>query len=391
MEVRGIIGLGLLLSLAGCARERGVQAAEGQKAHPVTTEAAQVRDVRRQVDVVGTLAAREEVVVSAEVDGRVARLVHDLGDRVAAGDALIELDQEKLQYRAEAQRAALDQARARYGASGDGELPALDRVPAVVSTGAQLAEAQQQLERAKSLASRSLLAQSDLDTAQTRFDTAKAAHDSALASARQLRADIEAQSSSLRLAQRNLRDAVIRAPFDGYVAERLVSQGQYIQTQAPVMRIVRLQPLKITAEVPEKFAPWIETGRDIAVRVDAYPSQVFAGKVVRIAPAVNLKSRAFAIEGEVPNADGRLKPGTFARVQITTDHVDRAVTVPAAAVQSRYGTNRVFLVQNGQLAGKEVVLGDRLGDRVEVAQGLEAGTTIVAGDVEALADGMKVK
>ena len=112
--------------------------------------------------------------------------------------------------------------------------------------------------------------------------------------------------------------------------------------------------------------------------------------MVRIAPAVNLRSRAFAIEGEVPNPDGKLKPGTFARVQITTDRVERAVTIPFAAVQSRYGTNRVFLVQNGQLAGKEVVLGDRLGDRVEVAQGLDAGTPIVAADVEQLADGMKV-
>jgi len=379
-----------LLSFTGGDRDRDVQAAQNKKAREVKTEPAQIRDVRRQVDVVGTLAAREEVVVSAEVDGRVARLVHDLGDRVASGEALIELDQEKLQYRAEAQRAALEQARARYGASGDGDLPPLEQVPAVVSTTAQLADAQQQLERAKNLSAQNLLARSDLDTAQTRYNTAKAAHDAALASARQLRADIESQSSSLRLAQRNLRDAVIRAPFDGYVAERLVSQGQYIQTQAPVMRIVRLQPLKITAEVPEKFAPWIQTGRELSVRVDAYPSQVFTGKVVRISPAVNLRSRAFAIEGEVPNADGRLKPGTFARVQITTDHVERAITIPAVAVQSRYGTNRVFLVQNGQLAGKEIVLGDRLGDRVEVAQGLEAGTTIVAGDVEQLADGMRV-
>jgi len=385
-----VIGVAGCAGVAGCSRDPGAQAAEGDKARPVRTEQAQIRDVRRQVEVVGTLAAREEVVVSAEVDGRVARLAHDLGDRVNAGDALIELDHEKLQYRAEAQRAALEQARARYGASGDGELPPLDQVPTVVSTSAQMADAQQQFERAKNLASRNLVSRSDLETAQTRYDTARAAHDQALASARQLRADIESQSSSLRLAQRNLRDAVIRAPFDGYVAERLVSQGQYIQTQAPVMRIVRLQPLKITAEVPEKFAPWIQTGREIAVRVDAFPTQVFAGRVVRISPSVNLRSRAFAIEGEVPNSDGRLKPGTFARVQITTDRVERAVTIPAVAVQSRYGTNRVFVVQRGQLVGKEVVLGDRLADRVEVAQGLEAGTTIVAADVEQLADGMKV-
>lgn len=389
MKVHVLLFLGVL-AVSGCARDRGIAAAEGQKPRAVTIEAAQVRDVRRQVDVVGTLAAREEAVISAEVAGRVSRLVHDLGDRVAAGTPLLELDPEKLQYRAEGQRAALDQARARYGAGDDGSLPSLERVPAVVSTGAQLAEARQQLERAKNLASRNLLSRSDLETAQTRFDTAKAAHDSALSSARQLRADVEAQSSSLRLAQRELRDAVIRAPFEGYVAERLVSPGQFVQPQAPVMRIVRLQPLKLTAEVPEKFAPWIETGREMAVKVDAFPQETFAGRVVRIAPAVNLKSRAFAIEGEIPNADGRLKPGTFARVQITTDRVERAVTIPVAAVQSRYGTNRVFTVENGQLVGKEVVLGDRLGDRVEVSKGLDVGARIVAADVEQLADGVRV-
>jgi len=378
------------LSAAACTRDRDLQAAEGQKVRTVRLEAAQVRDVRRQVDVVGTLAAQEEVVVSAEVAGRVSRIVHDLGDRVAAGAPLLELDPEKLRYRAETQRATLAQARARYGAGPEGELPALDRVPAVVSTAAQMADAKQQLDRATNLAERSLLARSDLETAQTKFNTARAAHDQALASARQLRADIEGQTSSLRLAERELRDAVIRAPFDGFVAERLVSQGQYVQPQAAVMRIVRVHPLKLTAEVPEKFAPWIETNREIAVRVDAFPGQTFAGRIVRIAPSVNLRSRAFAVEGAVPNPDGRLKPGTFARVLIATDRVDRAVTIPVAAIQSRYGTNRVFVVQNGQLAGREIVLGDRLGDRVEVSQGLDAGTAIVAVDVEQLAEGMKV-
>ena len=129
---------------------------------------------------------------------------------------------------------------------------------------------------------------------------------------------------------------------------------------------------------------------DLAAREDVVVSAEVHGRVVRISPSVSLKSRAFAIEGEVPNGDGRLKPGTFARVQITTDHVDRAITVPFAAVQSRYGTNRVFLVSDGKLTGREVVLGDRLGDRVEVTSGLEAGRPVVAGDVEQLTDGMSV-
>jgi RND family efflux transporter MFP subunit len=390
MRVFPIIFAVAAAAAAGCSRDRNVQAAEQSKPRTVKVEPAQVRDVRREVDLVGTLAAREEVTVSAEVAGRVAKLVQDLGDRVQAGGPLVELDQEKLLYRAQGQRAALEQARARYGASAAGDLPPLEKVPEVVSTAAQLVDAQQRLDRAKSLASRKLLPQSDLDDAQTKLETARAARDQALASARQLHADIQAQESAVRLAERELRDATIRAPFDGFVAERLVSLGQFVQPQTPVMRIVRLHPLKLTAEVPERFAPWIETGREIDVRVDAYPGQVTHGRLVRISPSVNLKSRAFAIEGEVPNPDGRLKPGTFARVQITTDHVDRAVTVPAAAVQSRYGTSRVFVLSGSQLAGREIVLGDRIEDRVEVTQGLDAGTPIVATDVEQLTDGMKV-
>jgi membrane fusion protein (multidrug efflux system) len=389
--VVGLLALSTVPAVAGCSRNRKAEAAEPAAARSVKTETAQLRDVRRQVDVVGTLAAREEVTVSAEVEGRVARLVHDLGDRVNAGDPLVELDPEKLRFKVAEQRAGLDQARARFGAAADGELPPIERMPEVVSAAAQLADAQQQYERAQTLAGRSLLPQSQLDEAKTKVATAKAAHESALAAARQLRAEIAARASTLGFAERELRDAVIRAPFEGYVAERLVTPGQFVGLKEPIMRIVRLHPLKLTAEIPERFAPWIETGRELAVRADAYPGQSFPGKIVRISPSVNLRSRAFAVEGEVPNPDGRLKPGTFARVQITTDHIDRALTVPAAAIQNRYGTNRVFVVNQGQLVGKEVVMGDRVGERVEVLQGLDAGTTIVASDVEQLSEGMKVK
>ena len=379
-----------LAAAAGCSNSSNASAAGQQAARQVKVEAAELRDVRRAVDVVGTLSAREDVVVSAEIAGRVSNLRHDLGDRVDTGEVLVELDREKAQYGVEAQRAALAQARAKYGASESGDLPPLEKVPEVVSATSQLADAKQRLDRAKSLSERSIVSKSDLDTAQTTYDTAVAAHEQALASARQLRADIEAKGSALRLAERDLRDTSIKAPFQGFVAERRVSLGQYLQPQTPVMRIVQLHPLKVTAEIPEKFAPWMQTGRDLTVRVDAFPTETFQGHIVRIGPSVNLQSRAFAIEGEVPNSDGRLKPGTFARVQITTDHIDRAITIPAASVQSRYGTNRVFVVSNGALQGKEVVLGDRLGDRVEVSSGIDAGMTVVATDVEQLADGMKV-
>jgi membrane fusion protein (multidrug efflux system) len=106
---------------------------------------------------------------------------------------------------------------------------------------------------------------------------------------------------------------------------------------------------------------------------------------------VNPKTRAFGVEGEVPNADMSLKPGTFARVRILTDRVDKSTVVPVSAIQTRYGTSRVFLVRDGRISGAEVELGDRLGPRVELLAGVEPGALIVAEDVEGLTDGTPVE
>jgi multidrug efflux pump subunit AcrA (membrane-fusion protein) len=356
----------------------------------VKTTAVRKMDVRRNVEAVGTLEAQEETVVSAEVEARVSRIVADMGDRVARGTALVELDAEKLRYRLDEQRAALEQARARYGADQQGDLPPIERTPEVVSAAAQLTEAQQQLARARQLAGRNLLPREQLEQAQTKVETARAAYDRSLAAARQIRADITAHSSSLRLAERDVQDATIRAPFDGYIAERLVALGQFVRPETPVVRLVRLHPLRIRAEIPERFAPAIRVGQGLSVRVDAFPDNTFEGRLTRISPAVNLKTRAFQVEGEVPNETAALKPGTFARLRIVTDRVDSTLVVPADAIQTRYGTNRVFVVKNGNLAATEVRVGDRLGTSVEVLSGITAGTTIVSEDVERLADGMAV-
>jgi membrane fusion protein (multidrug efflux system) len=170
-----------------------------------------------------------------------------------------------------------------------------------------------------------------------------------------------------------------------------VSPGQLVRVQTPVMRLVRLHPLRVTAEVPERFSQAVRVGHALGVRVDAFDDRPIEGRITRISPDVNLKSRAFSIEGEVPNPDGALKPGAFARLRIVTDRVDKTIVVPVTAVQTRYGTNRVFVVRDGQVTGVEVKLGDRLGPRVEITEGLEVGAPIVADGVEGLSDGLKVR
>ena len=158
----------------------------------------------------------------------------------------------------------------------------------------------------------------------------------------------------------------------------------------PVMSVVRVDPLKVIAEIPEKMAPWIKDGQSVQLHVDAYPDQTFIGKVSRISPAVNTATRAFPFEALVPNRDALLKPGTFARVLIESGKVDNVLTLPFAALQYRYGVNRVFVVAGDKLAARELKVGDRLGDRIEILDGIKAGDQVAATDVDKLADGMKV-
>ena len=166
--------------------------------------------------------------------------------------------------------------------------------------------------------------------------------------------------------------------------------GELVRTQVPVMTVVRLTPLKVIAEIPEKMAPWISEGQPVTLRVDAYPDRTFTGKVSRISPGVNTSTRAFPFEALVPNGDTVLKPGTFARVHIESGKVDRILTLPYSALQYRYGVNRVFVLEGGKLAMRELGVGERLGDRIEVVSGVKAGQQVAVTDVDTLADGTAV-
>jgi RND family efflux transporter MFP subunit len=194
----------------------------------------------------------------------------------------------------------------------------------------------------------------------------------------------------MKLADRQLRDTDIRAPFDGYVEKRLVNLGELVKTQMPVMSIVRVDPLKVIAEIPEKMAPWIHDGQPVQLHVDAYPDRTFMGKVSRISPAVSTSTRAFPFEALVPNTDAVLKPGTFARVHIESGKIDTVLTLPYSTMQYRYGVNRVFVVDGDKLTARELKVGDRLGDRIEILGGVKAGDRVAASDIDKLIDGQKI-
>lgn len=383
--------LALSLSAAGCSKTETAQArGRDTAAKPVKVEAVKAETMKRAVELVGTLAAVDQVTISSEADGKVSRILADLGDRVKAGQTLIQVDREKQQYNFDQQRASLEKALAQLGAPDPQHLPEAEKTPDVQKANADLAQAKQAYERANALFKRTLIPQQTLDDAATTLQSKQASYDLSLQNAKNLRASIQASEASMKLADRQLRDTEIRAPFDGIVEKRLVNLGELVKTQMPVMAIVRVDPLKVVAEIPEKMAPWIKDGQPVQLHVDAYPDRTFVGKVSRISPAVNTATRAFPFEALVPNQDATLKPGTFARVHIESGKLDTVLTLPYSAMQYRYGVNRVFLIEGDKLTVRELKVGDRLGDRIEILSGLKAGDRVAANDIDKLADGQKI-
>ena len=381
----------LLLTAAGCSKTETAPASTGDKtAVKIQVELVRQESARRAVDLVGTLAAVDQVVLSSEADGKVSRILADLGDRVTAGQALLQLDKEKQQYTYEQQKAVLARALAQYGATDPQHLGNIEQTPEAQKANAELVQATQAFARARELFKRTLISQQSLDDAQAALDSKRASYTAALQNAKDLRASIQASEAAMKLAGRQLRDTDIRAPFDGYIEKRLVNLGELVKAQMPVMAIVRLDPLKAIAEIPEKMAPWIKEGQAVDLRVDAYQDKTFSGKISRISPGVTTATRAFAFEALVPNTERLLKPGTFARVHIESGKVDDVITVPFAALQYRYGVNRVFVVAGDKVAMRELSVGQRVGDRIEVIGGVKPGEQIAITDVDTLADGASV-
>jgi len=392
MVLRAVTAVALIAATAACSKSSPAAQARSRDdaAKPVKVEPVKQESIRRSVEVVGTLAAVDEVTVSAEAEGRVSRLLADLGDRVTAGQALVELDREKPQYNFDQQKAALGRALAKFGATDTAHLPPLEKTPDVQRAQAELQQAKQAFERAQELHRRDLVSKQTIDDAETTLQAKQAGYDLALQNGRNLRADIDASEAAMKLADRQLRDTSIRAPFDGYIQKRLVSLGEYVKVQTPAMAVVKIDPLKVTAEIPEKMAPWIKVGQPVELHVDAYRDTVIAGKVSRISPAVNSATRAFPFEALVPNAEGLLKPGTFARVHLETALVDQVLTLNYGSLQYRYGVNRVFVVNGDRLSARELKIGERFGERVEIVGGVKAGEQVATTDVDKLTDGAKV-
>lgn len=323
---------------------KGGQGRGGGAERSVSVETAEAEAATTTDDIraVGGLESDESVQITTEIAGRIAEIAFKEGQAVKAGDILVKLDDALV-------KAEVADAEARF----------------------KLAEAN--LGRANALGRTGIVTGKSQDEAVSNFGVAEAALD---------------------LARVRFGKHTIRAPFDGVVGIRRVSPGAYVAVSVSVatsiVNLEKLDPLKVDFKVPEVFLSKIATGQDIEVSVDALPGRTFTGTITAIDPHVDVNGRALSIRARLPNKDGDLRPGLFARIVIKGKASREVVTVPESAIVPRGGETFVFRVEDGKAVETKVALGKRANGRVEIETGLGPKATVVTAGQQKLRNGAVV-
>jgi membrane fusion protein, multidrug efflux system len=331
----GVLRAALLLLFAA---EVFGQAPKPAAALPVKVVPAKIARAVIETGAVGSLRADEAIVIRPEVAGRIERIAFDEGQRVQKGALLARLD-------AAETRALVASSRAQAG---------LDK---------------QRLERAADLRKKGFISQQALDEAQSN-------HARSVAKQREDEA--------------KLAKAEIRAPFSGVAGLRQVSEGAYVAAGTDIARLEKIDQLKLDFRVPEMFLSQLKSGLAVSVAVDSFPQQNFPGKIYAIEPAVDEQTRTLLVRARVANPELKLRPGMFARVQLTLGARENAVWIPEEAIVPRGQDSYVFRVVDSKAELVQVHTGTRKVGEVEIMKGLAGGDLVVTEGTQRLAPGMMV-
>lgn len=390
---------GALLA-SGCSRN---QASAEEKAPPpnatgsspalplvdVTTAAAITRNLQRGVEVVGSLLADEEVVVSAQAPGELAQLNVDFGTYVARGQIIAHIDARDANLKVEQAEAALKQTMARLGMK-EGQKFDPDRSADVRVAKAQLDWEKMNLERQTRMVEAGDISRAVYDQAATTHNLAQARYQAALDAVNQQLAVVEQQRAALNLAKKAVTDTVVRAPISGAVKEKHASRGSYLVINSRIVTLVKIDPLRLRADIPEYAAALVRTGQTMTLMVEAFPERTFTGRVVRIGPSLSEQTRALAVEAEVANPGNLLRPGMFAKSTLITAKDAPTVMVPRRAVQLIAGLNKVFVIENGRASERIVKTGVSDGDMIEIVEGVKGGDNVATSNLDKLQEGSAV-
>lgn len=335
---------------------------------PMTVELASPSraDVEQQLTVVGNLIGEQTVAVVPKTAGRLEQVYVKLGDRVARGQRLAKIEDHEIREQVKQAEAAFEVARA-----------------SIRQREADLKFAETNLERSRELFGRQLLPRQTLDDADAR-------HQAAAAQLELTRAQLTQSRSRLEELRITLANTVVASPVNGFVARRAADPGAYVSPNAPVADVVDISTVRLVANVVEKDLRRVEQGETARVEVDAYPGERFSGRVARIAPVLDPATRTAQIEVEIPNPGNRLKPGMYARVNLTIEARANALTVPSNALVNVDGERGVFLAENDAASFRRVEVGIEEPARVEVLSGITEGDRVITTGAAALQHGDRI-
>ncbi len=357
----------------------GRQTAPGDKsaARQVKTVPVMQTPVGQTVTVNGTLAAYDQTTVSTKVPGRLQSISVDLGSVVRRGQSIAQLETSDYKLRVQQTEAALAQARSRLGLSPDGtdDKVTAEQTGTVRQARAVLDEAKLKRERAAKLVEQGVIARAEFDAAEAEYKVAVGHLQDAIEEIRNRQGLLAQRRSELALARQQLADSNVYSPLDGVVQEKKASVGEYLAAGAPLVTVVRMDPLRLRAEVPERESRSIRMGQHVRVSMEGDPIS-YTGSVKRLSPTITQQSRVLVVEADVVN-NGRLRPGSFVRAEIVTDESSMAVTVPPSAIVTFAGIEKVIQVQNGKAIEKPVTTGRRGSDWVEIISGVNVGEAVV--------------
>lgn len=383
----------VLVALAGCNKETGpIQPKRDTGPLSVRMTDVKARQINRVVETTGTLFPIEEAVISAEIDGKAEEVKADLGDIVEKGQVLVRINDEEQRYQVQQSEAQLRQSMERLGLKTETEkVKDVRDTPDVRKARADLTEAEQRFKRTQQLVDQNIGARSELDQARSRYQAAQAAYDSTVNQTRNLIQEVERFRANMEIQRKRLRDTTVKAPFRAQVKERQVSLGQFVRTNTPLFVLVKTDPIRLRIEIPERMAPWIKINQAVDVSLEAFEGRKFIAKIWRISPTVDQSKRTFVAEALIDNKAGELKAGSYAKAHVPTSKNEKITVAPQRAVYYVLGSNKAFVVKDGVIEARDVKLGDRIDQDVEILEGLAEGETVATSQMVKLDTGTKVK
>lgn len=343
--------IGLAIIDSGCAKKE-TKAVE-EKVINVNTQSTEKRSLRPFIESIGTLIPYEEVTISSELDGVLKNVSIDEGVAVSKGTILTTVDDTDYSLEVKRAEAALKQAEA------------------------SLSNTMVDYKRKDTLYKEGLATTEEFDEVSTKLSLAEA--------------EIDKARASLSLAKQKLSKTKIFSPISGVVSDKKVSTGDYVRNGTPLIRVIQIDPIKLSFTVPEKDVGKLEGGQDIIFRVDPFPDKEFKGKLSVIYPGLDEKTRTLQVEALVPNQNGLLKPGLFSRVTLYTGAQRGTIVVPVTAILYEAEQTKIFVVQDGRAKEKNIKLGNKYGDVMEITDGLKEGDIVVVAGQQNLSEGVKVR